>query len=176
MLESAASAKYQNKLWNKGFFSTPQLNKQRKTKLHLQFPSVHLKKQKTQQIQSVIFKLEFPLRYYFLAFPPQCPFSLSVLSIFCSRNSTQSHQALALPHRDWADPFWELECARKERAGTHLLYCWLCTHMVWQLIGSSNKQGSSLNSFFKLQVNSTQVIQASHKILAERVIKIPIAF
>lgn len=76
-----------------GFFATPWLNKQRKSKLHLQFPSVHLKREKNQQIQPVIFKLEFPLRFCFLAFPSQCLFSLSVLNTFYSRSSTQLRQA-----------------------------------------------------------------------------------
>lgn len=88
------------------------------------------KRKKTQQIQPMIFKLEFPLRFCFLAFLPQCLFSLSVLNTFSSRNSTQLHRALALYHRDWADPFWELECAMEEKAGTDLLYCRLCTRMV----------------------------------------------
>lgn len=131
MLESATQVpNTRTNSQTRGFFQhLVSINKE-KLSLTCNFPLYIWKRKKTQQIQPMIFKLEFPLRFCFLAFLPQCLFSLSVLNTFSSRNSTQLHRALALYHRDRADPFWELECAMEEKAATDLLYCWLCTHMV----------------------------------------------
>lgn len=95
-----------------------------------------------------------------------------MLITFSSTNSNWLYWPLALHNRDQADSFRELWGTRDENTCTDLLHCWFHSHMVRQLIGSGNKQCSSLNSFFKLQVNSTQIIQTSNKVLTERVVNI----
>lgn len=50
--------------------------------------------------------------------------------------------------------------------GRHLLNGWLRPHMVHKLVGGSYKQCRCFQSFFKLEIHTSQFIQASNKVLS----------
>lgn len=50
--------------------------------------------------------------------------------------------------------------------GRHLLNGRLRPHMVHKLVGGSHKQSRCFQSFFKLEIYTSQFIQASNKVLS----------